>query len=121
MKLTYRGVQYGEENQQLLASSVENADEEIIYRGNSRFGSINPNFPWSGYVKQLVCRSEFKPIFNPIAFWYDHRREFIENCWHLDNREKIAIAWSLAVRTERAKLKPKQKTKLKYRGVTYYK
>ena len=69
MKLTYRGVQYSEENQQLLASSVETADEEIIYRGNSRLGKINPNFPWLGYIKQLFHKSESKPVFDPIAFW----------------------------------------------------
>ena len=121
MKLTYRGVQYSEENQQLLASREETADQEIIYRGNSRLGRIKPNFPWLQYIKQLLDRSESKPIFDPITFWYDHKREFIEDCWHLDDREKIALTWNLTIRMERAKLKPKQKTKLKYRGVTYYK
>ena len=121
MKLTYRGVQYSEENQQLLASGVDTVDKEIIYRGNSRLGKIKPNFPWAGYIKQLFDRSESEPIFDPIAFWYNQKRDFIEECWHLDNREKIAIAWNLTIRQERAKLKPKQKTSLKYRGVIYYK
>jgi len=121
VKLTYRGIQYNEENQQLLASSIDTVDKEIIYRGNSRLGRISPNFPWLGYVKQLFHRSESKPIFDPVTFWYNHKREFVEDCWHLDNREKIAIAWNLTIRLERAKLKPKQITRLKYRGVAYYK
>ena len=121
MKLIYRGIEYSEENQQLLASSVDTIDKEIIYRGNSRLGRINPNFPWLLYVKQLFHRSESKPVFDPITFLYNHKREFVEDCWHLDNREKIAIAWNLTIRLERAKLKSQQKTRLKYRGVTYYK
>lgn len=121
MKLTYRGVQYSEENQTLLASNLEPADAEIIYRGNSRLGRINPIFPWLGYINQLLHRSESKPIFDPITFWYNHKRKFVEDYWYLDNREKIALAWNLTIRLERAKLNPKQQTKLKYRGVTYYK
>ncbi|MEO1340484.1 MAG: DUF4278 domain-containing protein [Cyanobacteria bacterium J06635_13] len=122
MKLTYRGVQYSEQKPLLLSSSLETIDQEIIYRGNSRLGRINPNFPWLGYIKQLFDRSESRPIVDPIKFWYNHKREFIEECWHLDNREKIALTWNLTIRIERAKaLKLKQKTKLKYRGVTYYK
>ncbi|MEL6908922.1 MAG: DUF4278 domain-containing protein [Cyanobacteria bacterium J06643_13] len=122
MKLTYRGVQYSEKKPLLLSPSLETVDQEIIYRGNSRLGRINPNFPWLGYVKQLFPRSESRPIVDPIKFWYNHKREFIEECWHLDNREKIALTWNLTIRIERAKaLKSQQKTKLKYRGVTYYK
>lgn len=121
MKLTYRGIQYSEENQHLLASSIDTLDEGIIYRGNSRLGRIKPNFPWLEYVGQLFQRSESKPIFDPIAFWYEHKKKYIEDCWNLDNREKIALVWNLTIRMERAKLKPKQKTQLKYRGVTYYK
>ncbi|MEL6786714.1 MAG: DUF4278 domain-containing protein [Cyanobacteria bacterium J06607_15] len=122
MKLTYRGVQYSEKKPLLLSPSLETVDQEIIYRGNSRLGRINPNFPWLGYVKQLFHRSESRPIVDPIKFWYNHKREFIEECWHLDNREKIALTWNLTIRIERAKaLKSQQKTKLKYRGVTYYK
>lgn len=120
MKLTYRGVQYSEENYHSLASSIVDT-KEITYRGNSRLGRIYPSFPWLGYVQQLFHRSESRPIFDPIKFWYNHKREFIEECWHLDNREKIALAWNLTIRIERAKLKPKQQTELKYRGVTYYK
>ncbi|MEL6500681.1 MAG: DUF4278 domain-containing protein [Cyanobacteria bacterium J06623_1] len=122
MKLTYRGVQYSEKKPLLLSPSLETVDQEIIYRGNSRLGRINPNFPWLGYIKQLFDRSESRPIVDPIKFWYNHKREFIEECWHLDDREKIALTWNLTIRIERAKaLKSQQKTKLKYRGVTYYK
>jgi len=121
MKLTYRGIQYGEENQDFAASIVEASNEEIVYRGNSRLGRIKPNFPWLQYVRQLFHKSESEPIFDPITFWYNHKREFVKDCWHLDNREKIALAWNLTIRIERAKLRPKRRTKLKYRGVTYYK
>ena len=120
MKLTYRGVQYSEKNQHYTAL-IKEANKEIIYRGNSPQARINPKFPWLRYIKQLFNRSESKPIFDPIAFWYNHKREFIEDCWYLDDIEKLYLAWNITIQIERAKLKPKQKTKLKYRGVTYYK
>lgn len=121
MKLTYRGVQYSEKNQHSIALIKEAYNKEIIYRGNSPQARINPNFPWLRYIKQLFNRSESKPIFDPITFWYNHKREFVEDCWYLDDVEKLNLAWNLTIQIERTKLKPKQKTKLKYRGVTYYK
>ena len=120
MKLTYRGIQYSEEKQHSVTSIVEASNQEVIYRGNSVKATINPKFPWLRYLKQLFCQSESKPIVDPIAFWYNHKREFIEDCWRVDDIEKLNLAWDLTLQAERAKaLKPKQKIKLKYRGVTY--
>ena len=120
MELIYRGVRYREENRHSLTIK-EATKEEVIYRGNSSKARINPKFPWLRYVKQLFSKSESKPIIDPIAFWYDHKREFIEDCWHWSDVEKLDRAWNLTLQIERAKAqKSKQKTKLKYRGVTYY-
>ena len=121
MKLIYRGVQYNEANPYLSISLVEAKKKEIIYRGNSLRASINPKFPWISYIKQLFYKSEVKPIFDPITFWYEHKREFLKDCWSLDDVERLDRAWDLTIQIERAKtFKPKQKIKLKYRGVTYY-
>ena len=122
MKLTYRGVEYSEKKQHSLTSIVETSNKEIIYRGNSPQGRINPNFPWLGYIKQLFKKSESRPILDPIAFWYNHKREFIEDCWRFGDIEKLNIAWNLTIQIEKDKaLGLKPKTQLKYRGVTYYK
>ncbi|MEM9508966.1 MAG: DUF4278 domain-containing protein [Cyanobacteria bacterium P01_E01_bin.35] len=121
MKMTYRGVEYNEENRCLLTSTVAKSKQEIVYRGNSPKARLNPKFPYLKYLKQLFRKSEVKPIFDPITFWYNHKREFVEDCWNLDNVEKLNLAWDLTRKIEQAKaLKLKQKTKLKYRGVTYY-
>ena len=120
MKLTYRGVQYSNKNQHHRAL-INEASKEIIYRGNSPQARINPDFPWLKYIKQLFSRSESKPIFDPVTFWYNHKREFIEDCWYLGDIEKLNLAWNLTIQIERAKLKSQQKIELKYRGVTYYK
>ena len=121
MKLTYRGVQYSEEIKQLSTSATTIGKKEIIYRGNSPTVRINPKFPWIKYIQQLFHQSESRPVFDPITFWYNHKREFIEDCWFLDDVERLNCAWNLTLQIERTKaLKPKQKVKLKYRGVTYY-
>ncbi len=121
MKLTYRGVQYKEENQDFSTLVVPEANKEIIYRGNSPQASINPKFPWFRYIKQLFHTSESRPVFDPITFWYEHRREFIEDCWFSGDAKKLDRAWDLTLQIEKTKaLQSKQKTKLKYRGVTYY-
>ena len=105
MKLTYRGVRYTEENLQLL-TPVENP--EITYRGNSLKVRINPS-PWLKYITQLFNRAESKSVYDPITFWYDHKRKFLEYCRSVDDVERLNEA-----------LKQKPKTKLKYCGVTYY-
>lgn len=120
MKLTYRGVPYDEEHQALIAPAVTVENREIIYRGNSLKARINPKFPWLKYIKQLFHKSESR-LFDPITFWYNHKREFIQDCWHLDHVEKLDRAWNLTLQVERSKALKQQKTKLKYRGVTYYK
>lgn len=119
MKLIYRGIPYNDKNRRVsIIPSVVN--QEIVYRGNSSKARINPKFPWLKYIKQLF-QSESKPVFDPITFWYNHKREFVKDCWYLSNAEKLELAWDLTLKIERAKaLKSKQKTKLKYRGVTYY-
>lgn len=114
MKLTYRGVHYQEKNSTVV---VPAESREIIYRGNSSKARINPKFPWIGYIKQLFNQS--KSIIDPISFWYDHRRKFIENCWLSDDVENLDRAWDLTLQIERNKAS-KPKTQLKYRGVTYY-
>lgn len=119
MKLTYRGRQY-EENKQNYLASVYTTKSGIIYRGNSFEASINPKFPWIKYIKQLLNKPRANAVFDPIAFWYDHKREFLEACWCLDSKE-LNRCWDLTLQIERNKaLKSQQKVKLKYRGVTYY-
>lgn len=121
MKLTYRGVQYNEEKRDISASAVAAEKKELIYRGNSSKARINPRFPWLKYIQQLFNKSKSQSVFDPITFWYDHKRQFLEDCLHLDDIEKLNRAFDLTLQIERAKAtKPKQKTKLKYRGVTYY-
>ena len=121
MKLTYRGIRYGEAKQHSSAV-VKTIKKEIIYRGNSPQARIKPNFPWSKYVIQLSQGFKSKPIFDPIAFWYNHKREFVEECWRFSDIDRLSNAWNLTIQIERDKaLKSKPKTQLKYRGVTYYK
>ena len=121
MKLIYRGVGYNEANSYLATSLVEARKREIIYRGNSPIGQINPKFPYLSYFKQLFLRSKVKLVGDPITFWYNHKRKFLQDCWHLDEIEKLELAWDLTLKIERDRqLKPKQQIKLKYRGVTYY-
>lgn len=120
MNLTYRGVKYNQGKQERSTSVVAIKEPKIIYRGNSPKAITNPKFPWLKYIKQLFGMSESR-LLDPIAFWYNHKREFIKDCWYLDEVEKLQLAWDLTLQIERAKTqKSKQKTKLKYRGVTYY-
>ena len=127
MKLTYRGVQFQskEENHLSLvplAETTNTTNKEIIYRGNSPTGRIKPNFPWLGYIKQLFGMPESNPILDPITFWYDHKRKFIAECWFWGDIDRLNHAWDLTIQREQAEaLKSKQKIKLKYRGITYYK
>ena len=122
MKLTYRGIPYQEENRNYSTSTVVLDKKKIVYRGNSPKTIINPRFPLLKYIKQLLSISESKPVFDPTTFWYNHKREYIRDCWSLSNSEKLELAWDLTMKIEQAKgLKAKPKTKLKYRGVTYIK
>jgi Domain of unknown function (DUF4278) len=120
MKLIYRGIRYNEKNQNITTSAAVNS-KDIVYRGNSLKARINPKFPCLQYIKQLFSLPGTQPTFDPIAFWYDHKRQFLEDLWCFDHTEKLEQSWNLTLQIEQAKaLKAKQKTKLKYRGVTYY-
>ncbi|GAB4530987.1 MAG: hypothetical protein Tsb0014_14170 [Pleurocapsa sp.] len=116
MQLTYRGIPYREKVTQLPTTSE---NQEIIYRGNSPQALLNPKFPWLKYIQQLFNKSQNKPILDPIAFWYNHKRQFLEDCWLRDNVKQLHHAWSLSIKPNQA-LQAKPKTQLKYRGVTYY-
>ena len=120
-RLVYRGIEY-QEPVSLLTLTTASDDKELIYRGNSPQPRINLRFSWFPYIKQLFSKSEAKPILDPISFWYNRQREFIQDCWNLDDEvEKLNRSWSLTQKIELATaLKAKPKTKLKYRGVTYY-
>lgn len=119
MKLTYRGIQYDEKDWNSLISAGI-ANKEIIYRGNPLEAGINSKFPLIKYIKQLLNKPKANTVFDPIAFWYEHKREFLEYCWRLDQIE-LNRCWDLTLQAERTKaLKSQQKTKLKYRGITYY-
>jgi hypothetical protein len=126
MKLTYRGIQYDEKDRNSLISAGI-ADKKIIYRGNTLEAGINSKFPLIKFIKQLFNKPKANAVFNPIAFWYNHKREFLEYCWCLDQIEldyaprSLDRCWDLTLQAERTKaLKSHQKTELKYRGVTYY-
>lgn len=119
MKLVYRGVEYNDVNPNSTSVAIKN--QEVIYRGNSSKAKINPKFPWLKYIKQLLYKSQSKPVLDPITFWYNHRREFLENCWYSDIVKKLERSWSLTLQIERTKtVASKLKTQLKYRSVTYY-
>lgn len=122
MKLTYRGVQYTEAQAEPKRPIVDN--REVIYRGNSSKARIAPKFPWIKYIQQLFRHSDSKPVFDPITFWYEHKREFVEDCWLLDDVEQLNFCWKLTLHLERTKAleqhQKSKKTQLKYRGVTYY-
>ena len=120
MTLTYRGVQYPEKNCNFPTTAIVVEKKQIVYRGNALKPRISPKFPWWQYIKQLFNKSESRSL-DPISFWYERKKQFIEDCWRLSDVEKLDLAWNLTLQMERAKaLKSKQKTKLKYRGVTYY-
>ena len=118
MKLTYRGRQYDEKKQN-SSTSAATAKNEMFYRGNSLEAGISPKFPWIKYIKYLFSKSSSDAVFDPIAFWYDHKKEFLEECWCWDNKQ-LDRCWDLTLQIEKNKaLKAPQKTELKYRGVTY--
>jgi hypothetical protein len=117
MQLTYRGIPYREKVTQLPTPASEN--QEIIYRGNSPQASLNPKFPWLKYIQQLFNKSPDKPVFDPITFWYNHKRQFLEDCWDKDKIQQLHHAWNLSIKSDKA-LPAKPKTQFKYRGVTYY-
>lgn len=120
LKLTYRGVPYSEEVAGVLISAELETDR-IIYRGNSVKGKINPRFPWLKYIKQLFNKSESRPIFDPITVWYNHKREFLDNCLYHADVEQLERCWTLTSKIElRKALTAKHKARLRYRGVTYY-
>lgn len=137
MELIYRGIKYTAEDPKLPAKTGE-ADNNKISRRQSNQIKISPNFPLFGYLKQIFSRSEPKPVFDPITFWYMHKRKYLETCWPLDERDKFERCWELTLKVQspsllRGNLIPspdslEQKThqksdrpiKLKYRGVTYY-
>lgn len=120
-KLTYRGVPYSEKALKVALPTAESETDNIIYRGNSVKGKINPKFPWLKYIKQLFGYSESRPIFDPITLWYNHKRLFLEDCLHNADVEQLERCWTLTLKIELGKtLEAKPKTKLKYRGVTYY-
>lgn len=121
MTLTYRGIPYKEESRNFSASTAIVEKKEIVYRGNSSKTIINPKFPLLKYIKQLLPISESKPVFDPITFWYDHKREYIKDYWRLSNSEKLELAWNLTMQIEQAKASKSKPNKLKYRGVTYTK
>ena len=122
MKLTYRGIQHSQGKSCFSGSTLETNNKKIVYRGNSLKGRISPKFPWLNYIKQLFFRSQSKPIFDPITFWYDRKRKFIEDCWRFGDIEKLNTAWNLTIQIERDRaLRSKPKIQLKYRGVIYYK
>ena len=121
MKLTYRGIEYSEAKSNCLTLNSEKIEDKIVYRGNSPKARIKPDFPWLKYIKQLF-KSGSKPTLDPITFWYDHKREFIEDCWQLDDADKSDLVLNITTKIARDKqLKSRSKIKLKYRGVTYYK
>ena len=122
MKLTYRGVQYSEEISPISQSATPSDNKNIIYRGNSPQGRIiNTIFPLVSYIKQLFNKSESKSVFDPITFWYNRQRLSLDDYLLADNVEKLNRCWKLTKQIEVSKaLTSKQKTKLKYRGVTYY-
>lgn len=121
MKLTYRGVQYSEQIPQISTSATGVPKKRVIYRGNSPKGRINPRFSLMKYIRQIFNKSESKPVFDPITFWYDHKRKFLDDCLLAENLEKLDRCWALTTQSEIKKaLTTKQKTKLTYRGITYY-
>ncbi|MEM8830821.1 MAG: DUF4278 domain-containing protein [Cyanobacteria bacterium P01_G01_bin.19] len=121
MELIYRGIGYKEKKQDCLILSSRTIDNRIIYRGNSPKAIIKPSFPWLSYVKQLF-KSKAGVVFDPITFWYDHKREFVKDCWRLGDVERLNDAWKLTAQMEAERaLKSPHKIKLKYRGIVYYK
>jgi hypothetical protein len=120
MKLTYRGIQYDEKDRAIAPSTKGINNKKIIYRGNFLKAKVNLKFLWLKYIKQLFSFPKSEVIFDPIAFWYEYQRQFLEDMWCSDDRETLDRAWDLTLQIDRAKaLKTEQKTKLKYRGVTY--
>lgn len=123
MKLIYRGVRYKETKTTTHPSIAITplSSKEIVYRGNSLRASSNPKFPWLSYIKQIFHQPRSQRVFDPISFWYDRKRKFLNHCWKIDEVEHLDRALGLTIQIEQAKtLKSQPKTQLKYRGVTYY-
>ena len=120
MTLTYRGIPYPEKQAKTPTPAVTR-QKNIIYRGNSPQARINAKFPWWKYLKQIFKNSQSQAIFDPITFWYHHKRQFLDDVWRSHDAEKLDRCWDLTLQIERSQaVKSKQPIKLKYRGVTYY-
>lgn len=120
MELIYRGIKYIADDPKLPAR-ISEADNNKINSRQSNQVRINANFPLFGYLKQLFSRSNSKPVFDPISFWYIHKRKYLETCWPLDEREKFERCWELTLESKPATNQKRDRPiKLKYRGVTYY-
>lgn len=128
MQLTYRGIKYSSNNS-TVSTPIEENDCQIIYRGQSVKAAIAPKFPFLNYFKQLFSHGETKPVFAPMIFWYKHKKQFLENCWQLDEIEQLDLCWKITLKIERERALKRDRSlhnegdrpiKLKYRGVTYY-
>jgi hypothetical protein len=120
MKLIYRGIQYDEKDRAAMPSNTGINSKDIVYRGNSPKARVNLKFIWLKYIKQLFSYPKSEVIFDPLTFWYEYQKQFLEDMWR-DDREMLDRAWNLTIEIEQAQaLKAQQKTKFKYRGVTYY-
>ena len=122
MELIYRGIKYSSNNSTVLKSTPKDK-YRIADREQSDKAAINPKFPLLKYCKQLFSSWE-SPVFNPIKFWYQHKSQYLENCWQLDIIKQLNCDWEISLKTKpQSPLKPNytdRPIKLKYRGVTYY-
>lgn len=113
MKLVYRGVPYIADKPKSTAVVGGEAIRQDYVK------VLKPHFPYLQYLKQLLQRSESKPVINPVTFWYHHQRQYLNFCWLLDELEALERCWNLTLINER-KSTTLARPKLKYRGVTYY-
>lgn len=117
MELVYRGVKYQTNN---LRFHPLKTKKRSLSKRNTSETAIAYKFPLIQYCKQLFG-NRGSIIFSPELFWHQHQSQFLEGCWRLSMVEQLESSWEVTLKMEFAQaLKKKTPSKLKYRGVTYY-
>ncbi len=118
MELTYRGIKYSSKNPRVLRSAKGDTPQ-FIYHEKPIKTEIASKFPVFKYSKQLFSIWK-SPVFNPIKFWDEHRTQYLEKCWNLNQVKQLNCCWEITLKIERELTVKDRPIEFKYRGVTYY-
>lgn len=120
MELIYRGIKYQNDSTE-FHQLIKNNHLPIIYC-KKRIRNITKNrFPVTKYCQQLFSKKK-SFVLSPVKFHYEHQIQLLENCWRIDMIIILNFCWQATIIMEMERnLRNDARTKLKYRGVSYYK